>query len=66
MRIGLRRITPTEGRHKKSMTLTDDTERTPNQTTDLTVPRTFADGRTNILKIRRVTEPQRTRNTPNL
>ncbi len=66
MQIGLRRIIPIEGRRKKSMTLTDDVEWTHDQTTNLTVPRTFADARTNILKIGRVTELQQTRNTRTL
>ncbi len=66
MRIGLRRIIPIEGRRKKSMTLTGDIERMHDRTTDLTVLQTFADGRTNILKIGRVTDPQQTRNTRTL
>ncbi len=48
------------------MTLTDDIERMHDRTTNLTVPRTFADGRTNILKIGRVTEPRQTQNTRTL
>ncbi len=66
MRIGLRRIIPIEGRCKKSMTLTDGIERMPDQTTDLTVPQTFADRWTNILKIECVTEPRRMQNTQTL
>ncbi len=45
------------------MTLIDDIERRHDRTTNMMVPRTYADGRTNILKIGRVTELRQMRNT---
>ncbi len=62
----MRRIIQIEGLCKKSVTLTDDVEWTHEGIMDLTVPQTFADERTNTLKIVRVTEPRQTRNTRTL